>query len=176
MKPKTLNHFIVLEEQVKQISTQSEQLEDTYGNITASITYAKRIQESILIEPQTISEYFEQSFVFYQPKDIVSGDFYWFSAIESELIITAIDCTGHGVPGAFMTMMANSMLNEIVNEKKETNPANILLALNEKIRETLNQEQQEMAQDGMDMALVKISPVNKEVTFAGANKSNVLYC
>ncbi len=184
-KTQALN--VVLEDQLEQIKNQNEEiaaqrdniiqqtqkLEVAYSNIHASILYAKRIQESILVKPEGIIKYFNDAFVFFQPKDIVSGDFYWFSEVDDKLIITAVDCTGHGVPGAFMTMMGNTILNEIVNEQKITNPAEILKELNEKIHNTLKQEDQESAKDGMDMALVCVDAPKEEIIFAGAN--NPLY-
>lgn len=184
---KTQKLNIVLEEQVAQITQQNEEIatqrdniieqshkiEEAYSNIHASILYAKKIQESILIKPQGITQYFEDAFIFYQPKDIVSGDFYWFSSIGDKLIIAAVDCTGHGVPGAFMTMMGNTILNEIVNEKGITNPADILTELNLKIHHTLNQDDVDNAHDGMDMALVCIDSNQQKIIFAGAN--NPLY-
>lgn len=184
---KTQKLNIVLEEQVVQITHQNEEIatqrdniieqshkiEEAYSNIHASILYAKKIQESILIKPQGITQYFDDAFIFYQPKDIVSGDFYWFSSVGDKLIIAAVDCTGHGVPGAFMTMMGNTILNEIVNEKGITNPADILAELNLKIHHTLNQDDVDNAHDGMDMALVCVDSSQQEIVFAGAN--NPLY-
>ncbi|MCH8331554.1 MAG: SpoIIE family protein phosphatase [Bacteroidetes bacterium] len=110
----------------------------------------------------------------YKPKDIVSGDFYWFSHQNGKSIIAAVDCTGHGVPGAFMSMIGNTLLNEIVNEKQITEPAVILSELHSAILNTLQQEGEDaQSQDGMDMALCIIDQKNNLIRFAGAK--NPLY-
>ena len=180
-KTKKLN--VQLEDQVEEIQQANEEiaaqrddilekstkLNEAYTSIRASVMYAKRIQESILINPVQINSHFNDSFIYYQPKDIVSGDFYWFSSIDDKLIIAAIDCTGHGVPGAFMTMLSNTLLNEIVNNKRITDPSLILKALHEQVREHLHQEKENSAKDGMDIALVVIDSIAKELSFAGAN-------
>ena len=88
--------------------------------ITDSINYAKRIQQSILPDENEIQKILPQSFIYYKPRDIVSGDFYWLSKVNSKIIVAAVDCTGHGVPGALMTIMANAMLKDVVIKRKIT--------------------------------------------------------
>ncbi len=134
-----------------------------------SITYAQRIQQSVFPDKNEIKKLLPNSFIYYQPKDIVSGDFYWFSHVDHKLIIAAIDCTGHGIPGAFMSLIGNTILNQIVNEKQETSPAKILRLLNIGVSAALKQEKGEISsQDGMDMSLCVIDNINKEIQFAGA--------
>jgi serine phosphatase RsbU (regulator of sigma subunit) len=138
-------------------------------NIVDSITYAKRIQQSILIEEEEIQKVLPDFFIYYQPKDIVSGDFYWFSNINDNLFIAVIDCTGHGVPGAFMSLIANTLLNEIVNEKHISNPALILKLLHKGIIEALHKgKDNSRSYDGMDMALCVIDKDRKKINYAGA--------
>ncbi len=148
-------------------------------HIIDSINYAKRIQEAILPLPSELLKYADTSFVLYEPKDIVSGDCYWFTDQTSpegteRVILAAIDCTGHGVPGAFMVVMANSLLNEIVNEQKILDPGLILTKLDEKIRSLLHQDTASAdtaTQDGMDLTILNIDFDNGDMYFAGAKNS-----
>jgi serine phosphatase RsbU (regulator of sigma subunit) len=138
-------------------------------NIVDSITYAKRIQQSILIEEEEIKKVLPDFFIFYQPKDIVSGDFYWFSNMNNTLVIAVIDCTGHGVPGAFMSLIANTLLNELVNEKRIHDPAAILQLLHKGITEALHKgKDNTWSYDGMDMGLCVIEENRKKLHYAGA--------
>jgi len=158
-------------------------IEKQKEKIIDSITYAQLIQQSILMEESEIQKSFPDSFIYYQPKDIVSGDFYWFSEVgnnselgdtNSKLLIAAIDCTGHGVPGAFMSMIGNTLLNQIVNEKHITKPSEILRLLNIGIYESLHQQKDEtLSRDGMDVALCCIDFNNSQIEYAGAK--NPLY-
>ncbi|MDP1746698.1 MAG: tetratricopeptide repeat protein [Bacteroidota bacterium] len=144
-------------------------IEKQKEKIIDSITYAQHIQQSILIEESEIQKILPDSFIYYQPKDIVSGDFYWCSKIEDKIILAAIDCTGHGVPGAFMSMIGNTLLNQIVNEKHITMPSEILRQLNIGIYQALHQEKEEtLSRDGMDIALCSIDYKNNQLEYAGA--------
>ncbi len=145
-------------------------LENSNTSILKSIQYAKRIQESILMNTNQIKQYFRDGFILYKPRDIVSGDFYWFAEKKERLILAAIDCTGHGVPGAFMTMMANDLLNHIVVENNITSPKKILNILDNKIRSTLNADNghENRVQDGMDLSICTIYTKRKRLHFAGA--------
>ncbi len=156
-----------------QILEQSHLLERKNSDITASINYAKRIQEAILPTRQKIAAYVPKHFIFFKPRDIVSGDFYWFTEIHGELIIAAVDCTGHGVPGAFMSLIGNDMLNDIVEFKGIRQADKILNELHLAISKALQQKQTE-SRDGMDMSLCVISADRKSMQFAGA-KSPLLY-
>jgi serine phosphatase RsbU (regulator of sigma subunit) len=135
------------------------------------VNYAKRIQEAILPPVEDISEFFKESFVLFKPRDIVSGDFYWFHQKNDIAVIAACDCTGHGVPGAFMSMIGNTLLNQIVIEKGNISPAKILTLLNEAVRKALKQSREgNESRDGMDLALCVIDKSENKLTFAGANR------
>ena len=137
-------------------------------DITDSINYARKIQESLLPHTEQIQEALPNSFVYYKPRDIVSGDFYWFKEIDGKLLLSAVDCTGHGVPGALMSMIGFSKLNEI-SHKQNANPGFILQKLDEGVREALSTKRYDHeSKDGMDMALCTFDIQNKKVQFAGA--------
>jgi serine phosphatase RsbU (regulator of sigma subunit) len=157
-------------ERTQEVMEKSTKLELAYREIRDSITYAKRIQESILPSQEIISKVFSNSFVFYRPKDIVCGDFYWFTQKGDEVILAAIDCTGHGVPGALMTVIGNSLLNQIVSTSSTTDPAVILNQLDKKLYETFKQHGNVGTNDGMDAALFRYKINKKEITFAGAKR------
>jgi ligand-binding sensor domain-containing protein/serine phosphatase RsbU (regulator of sigma subunit) len=145
------------------------QLEIKNKNVTDSINYAQRIQESVLPSRESIAAAFERSFVYYKPRDIVSGDFYWFAETSESYLIAAVDCTGHGVPGAFMSLVGSTLLNEIVSNKKVTNPSSILSKLNTSIIKVLRQKADyNSSHDGMDMAICSISKDKNRLSFGGA--------
>lgn len=144
-------------------------LEEKNKDITDSINYAKRIQEAILPSQAAILKNFPDSFIYYKPKDIVSGDFYWFAEAEDYFFVAAVDCTGHGIPGAFMSLIASTLLNEIVKNKKEVVPSQILQSLNNGIIESLKQNDSDSSsRDGMDMAICRVDKQKKKLVFAGA--------
>lgn len=162
----------------KKLSEKNKIIENQQEKIIDSINYAKHIQQSILVEESEMQKHFPQSFIYYQPKDIVSGDFYWLSEIKkngSSLYVVAVaDCTGHGVPGAFLSMIGNMLLNKIVNEKDIIQPALILKELHHGILNSLHRENNSNAsEDGMDIAICTIDPVNRVIEYAGA--MNPLY-
>lgn len=150
------------------IRSQKVLVESKNKDITDSIKYAKKIQEAILPPDDLRMQLFSDSFVFYQPKDIVSGDFYWYTQKHNKKIFAAVDCTGHGVPGAFMSMIGNAFLNEIVNEKGVTTTSEILDMLKERVVESLKQSGNEN-KDGMDIALISIDDGTNTLEFSGAN-------
>ncbi len=160
----------IIELQKNEVSIQKEIVERQKEKIVDSITYAQRIQQSILIEESEVQSYLSECFIYFQPKDIVSGDFYWCSKIDDKIIIAAVDCTGHGVPGAFMSMIGNTLLNQIVNEKRITKPSEILRLLNLGVYEVLHQQKVDaLSDDGMDTALCCIDYKNNELQYAGQN-------
>src|SRR6185436_11362892 len=138
--------------------------------IRDSINYAKRIQESILPARTMIEEVFTHSFIFYMPKDVVCGDFYWFGRRDNEVVIAAVDCTGHGVPGALMTVIANSLLNQIITFSGVTGPSEILYQLDKKLHDTLKQHGGIVTNDGMDMAVCRYDIAKKKILFSGARR------
>lgn len=150
----------------------SQLIESKNKQITASINYARKIQQSILVSENKLCEYLPESFVFWQPKAIVSGDFYFIAKSGSKYLVAAADCTGHGVPGAFMSLIGHRLLREIVVEKKNTNPASVLAELHSGILESLQQSQgEEFTQDGMDIAVCLIDPQERSLVYAGAMNS-----
>lgn len=160
----------------KEVIEQKSIIEHKNTEITDSIKYAKNIQEALLPNLREIHNIFTHSFVLYMPKDIVSGDFYWFAKNGDTSFIAAVDCTGHGVPGAFMSIVGNTLLNEIVNDKKLTVPGDILLELHKGVKIALNQNAQEFERrDGMDITLCAFKNGSGEVQYAGANRPLWIY-
>ena len=165
------NHL--LGEQNTQIEKQKKVIERKNRDMTDSIVYARRIQESMLTNVVKLNSLLSEAFIYFKPKDIVSGDFYWFGEKDGKIIISAIDCTGHGVPGAFMSMLGNTFLNQIVFNMGITSPKDILLELSKEVQIALKQEETKN-RDGMDMALCTIDLKNKMVEFSGAKNPLVL--
>ncbi|MCK5856413.1 MAG: DUF4154 domain-containing protein [Bacteroidales bacterium] len=149
-------------EQRDHIATQKKEIMD-------SIVYARRIQKAILPNIEMIRESLQHFFILFKPRDIVSGDFYWESRVDDEIIVIAADCTGHGVPGAFMSMLGVTFLNEIVNSHKITQPGKILDLLRDKVIHSLNQQHDNPLRDGMDISVINYNFATKQVSFAGAN-------
>jgi serine phosphatase RsbU (regulator of sigma subunit)/Tfp pilus assembly protein PilF len=161
---------ILLEKQSRELKDQREELRQQKEEIISSINYAKYIQSSLLPDEETLKSLLGEHFVLYKPKDIVSGDFYWISNIENKTVIVAADCTGHGVPGAFMSMLGTALLNEIVNKEYITHPGVILRHLRKEVIHSLQQKGERGEQkDGMDIALCTIDLENMKLQFAGAN-------
>ncbi len=165
------------EEVVKQrdeLDRQKLKLEDLYKDVTDSIRYAKRLQYSILPPQDVIQDICPESFVLFKPKDIVSGDFYWFDKVEGKSFCAAVDCTGHGVPGAFMSLVGANGLNAAVGEHHNLNPGAILTELNKFVSDSLNKGSEENdIRDGMDLAFIAIDYEKMELEYSGAN--NPLY-
>jgi serine phosphatase RsbU (regulator of sigma subunit) len=152
------------------VNSQKLEIEAAHVPIKDSINYAKYLQTAILPGKESLDMYLKDYFVLFQPKDIVSGDFYWATFIENLTIIAAVDCTGHGVPGAFMSMLGAALLNEIINKEYITHPGVILRRLRKEIIRSLHQrgETGEL-KDGMDLSLCAIDFANMKLQFAGAN-------
>jgi serine phosphatase RsbU (regulator of sigma subunit) len=164
----------IVQERTEEIRKQNIELAAQKKEITDSIYYAERIQRAILPRTERIAEKIEGYFILFKPKDIVSGDFYWLAENKNKIIITAVDCTGHGVPGAFMSMLGVSFLNKIILENNTLQADRILNDLRYNVVSSLKQTGKEgEARDGMDMALVVIDLEEMSMEFAGAN--NPLY-
>lgn len=156
-------------QRTQEVVEKSEELEKKNNDILDSINYARRIQEAILIPETEIASYGLETFIMYRPKDIVSGDFYWFNRIDDKVLFAAADCTGHGVPGAFMSVVGYSLLDKIAVELKETRPEVILQNLSSGVEKFLRQKENEkMPKDGMDMALVVYDQSTKTLDYSGA--------
>ena len=158
-------------ERTLELKETNNQLSDAFKDIKDSINYAQKIQQSILPVDNKVKAALPDSFILFRPRDIVSGDFYWFGSVNlngtAHHIIAAADCTGHGVPGAFMSMVGNTILNEIVITKHIINPSEILSQLHHGIKTALQQSENE-SRDGMDICLCSINAANNEVLYAGA--------
>ena len=168
-----------LEEKVKErtekIEKQKEEIEEQKKHIMDSIYYARRIQNAILPSFSLIDTYLKDYFILYLPKDIVSGDFYWMNGVDNLCMIAAVDCTGHGVPGAFMSIVGFNQLNYAVSVKKARSAATIMDELNAGVINTLNENLSENSiKDGMDMALCIINLEERKLEFAGANNPMVM--
>lgn len=156
-------------ERTQEVWEQKNVIEIKNKEITDSLVYAKRIQIAMLPDRKLLSKMLEQSFILFLPKDIVSGDFYAFSQRQNKILVGAADCTGHGVAGAFMSLIGGSLLYQIVNEKNVTEPALILDHLNEGIIRSLKQKENN-SNDGMDIAVCAFDLEQNELKFAGANR------
>jgi serine phosphatase RsbU (regulator of sigma subunit) len=154
-------------ERTAEISFQKGLIEQKNKDITDSILYAKRIQEAIGTTEEELNVYFPDSFLLMKPRDIVNGDFFWMGMQDDYIFLAIADCTGHGVPGALMSMIGNTFLNEIVNNYGITDTGEILDLLRVKVIKLLRQYESE-SKDGMDIALLRISPGNREMQFSGA--------
>lgn len=157
------------------LDAKGKQLEYAYSQIKSSIVSAERIQNAILDSTDELLEHFADGFVLYYPRDIVSGDFYWCSKKEQIITLGVIDCTGHGVPGAFMTMLGHSLLNYIINEQNISHPNEILTRLDSQVHQALHQNNREDNYVGMDMALICLDYANQVVRFAGAKHYALRY-
>jgi serine phosphatase RsbU (regulator of sigma subunit) len=152
-----------------------DEIEEKNSEINASIKYAERIQRAVLPPDNYIKEILPEHFILFMPRDIVSGDYYWVTQKDDKIVFTAADCTGHGIPGAFMSMLGISYLNEIVNRMKDLKADKILNKLRKHIMEALRQEGREGEQkDGMDMGLCIYDQKSKLLQFAGAYNSMYL--
>ncbi|MBL4585723.1 MAG: tetratricopeptide repeat protein [Flavobacteriales bacterium] len=160
-----------LDRKNQEIEQQKKTVEEKNTEITSSIEYAKRIQDAMMPSMDEIRTTLPDSFVFYRPKEIVSGDFYWYAKCEAQSYIAAVDCTGHGVPGAFMSMIGNDHLNQIVNVEGCKMPDEILNRLHKEIQITLKQKHGVTdIHDGMDIALCAINHNENKLYFASANR------
>lgn len=162
-----------IDSQKGEIEKRNALIDKKNQDITASINYARRIQMAALPPTSQIYQALPNSFIFFEPRDIVSGDFYWFSRVEGKLFIAALDCTGHGVPGAFMSLIGNKLLNEIIITKGIHEVDEILNALHHGVFDSLKQDEN-AAQDGMDVSICMINYFEKTVEFAGASHPLIL--
>jgi len=166
---------VIIEERTAEVVAQKEEIEEQKElvdeqnrDILDSIKYAERIQTAILPPQKSITSTFKDSFVLFKPKDIVSGDFYWMEIIDDQVYFAAVDCTGHGVPGAMVSVVGNNGLNRCVKEFGLKNPAKILDKLTQLVEETF-EKSEDQVRDGMDIGLCKVDIKTRTVEFAGAN-------
>jgi serine phosphatase RsbU (regulator of sigma subunit)/tetratricopeptide (TPR) repeat protein len=159
-------------ESTEEIIRQKAIVEEFNRNIQDSIRYAKRIQDAMLPSTETLNRLLPEHFIFFRPKDVVSGDFYWCKEVKGKVFVAAVDCTGHGVPGAFMSLIGNSLLNDITQRLPEPHPDTILNELHRELQTVLRQRETNN-DDGMDICLCMIDKQTRIVEFAGA--MNPLY-
>lgn len=152
-----------------EIEAQKQVIEEKNDNITESINYAKSIQKSIL-KFEATPDKLNNSFILFKPKDIVSGDFFWYNHFNGIDVFVTADCTGHGVAGAFMTVIGITLLNEIVNKEEITDPKEILRALDQKVMHSLQQQATHSGTHGMDVSICLVDVANKKVTYSGAGR------
>lgn len=161
-----------LKDTLKEIELQKRIVDERNREITESITYARSIQNAILPPQKLFNDHFSDFFILYRPKDIVAGDFYWFEKTDNRIYFTAADCTGHGVPGAMVSVMCSNALSKVVKEKIKKSPAEILDAVVLELEEQFSKSER-VVQDGMDLAFCCFDTINGSLQYAGAN--NPLY-
>jgi transcriptional regulator with GAF, ATPase, and Fis domain len=163
-----------LEEKVKErtseVIKQKAIIEEKNKDITDSIKYAKKIQQAIAPNIDEFNKNFTDSFILYKPKDIVSGDFYWFEHFGDTTVFAAADCTGHGVPGAFMSLICSDIMYKVVNDQQITSPAVALSRIDEKLVQLIRKSSESSANDGMDIALCSYSKNDRILNYAGAHR------
>ena len=158
-----------LEELNNDLAEKNHTISEAHQKITDSINYAEKIQKAMLPFPERMNEIFKEHFVLYKPKDVVSGDFYWVEQSGGFTFAAVVDCTGHGVPGAFMSIIGYDLLNQIVLVDKVYEPKDILTRLNELVRKALHQKDEiGSQQDGMELSIIRIK--GDELIFAGARR------
>ncbi|MCX6294792.1 MAG: triple tyrosine motif-containing protein [Bacteroidetes bacterium] len=165
-----------LNEKTFEVVAQKEEIEKKNKDITDSIRYAKRIQDAILPELEALHKIIPESFIFFQPRDIVSGDFYWFDRFGDYLIVVCADATGHGVPGAFMSMIGSTLLKDVVSRKEVTSPSYSLTLLEEEIKILLKQNDTEhhQTQDGVDIVFCEINLKTNLLRFASTKRPVII--
>lgn len=158
-----------LSSQQNEIEAQKQIVDRRNKDITDSLNYARRIQHAIFKTSLRLEKFFAESFILFVPKDIVSGDFYWVKSKNDQILFAVADCTGHGVPGAFMSIIGTYGLNNLVNESNLTNPGEILNEMNSLFKNSFDQSEGAEIFDGMDICLCLYNPVTKELNYSGAN-------
>ncbi|MFH1321282.1 MAG: SpoIIE family protein phosphatase, partial [Bacteroidota bacterium] len=165
----------LLNEEKEKVEEQNKIIEKKNKDITDSIRYARRIQDAILPIKEKINEILPEAFILYKPKAIVCGDFYWFTEKDNKVIISAVDCTGHGVPGAFMSMVGNSLLDNIINKRAVLDPSEILNEMHKGVVESFVKFEQEAdTVFGMEMAICSFDLKKMVLEYAGAGRPLIL--
>lgn len=177
IKEKTLrleNLHITIQNKSKTLKQAYNSLEESNNALLESLDYARELQQLLLPKQQEIKKYFNDFFIFFRPLNRVSGDFYWFSPIKDGVIIVTMDCTGHGVPGALVSMIGDALLKRIILDQETYNPKDILDKMHQGIRQTLKQDENSN-RDGMDLGLVYINQIDQKLYFAGANNPLIYF-
>lgn len=164
-----IDKYVAIDADISKIKTAELEIKEKNKKITDSIHYAYRIQNAILPPIKKINNYFPESFVLFKPKDIVSGDFFWINETEDRIFVSAVDCTGHGVPGAFMSLISHNLLNSAIHQQSLNKPSEILDFLNLEVKNSLQSiDEDSNVVDGMDLALCAFNKSNVSIEFAGA--------
>ena len=166
----TLESVLVVSHDITERKKIELEVHHQHKKITESINYAKRIQGAILPNPRLIDRALPDSFILYKPRDLVSGDFPWFAQVKEDIFMAAVDCTGHGVPGALLSLVGYFLLNDIVRSRRITEPGKILDLLDEGVSTTLRPDEDAGTKDGMDICLCRINLERREIVFAGAHR------
>ena len=161
-------HYKIKEITAIEVAKQKEELSVKNKNITDSINYARRIQLAMIPSARYFSCIFPESFIFFKPKDIVSGDFFWVTEKDDKIFVAAVDCTGHGVPGAFMSIIGIELLRKLINNQKIEEPSEVLNELNKNFAEIFKDVENITLRDGMDIAFCTIDKGSRILEFAGA--------
>ncbi|MGZ4038463.1 MAG: GAF domain-containing protein [Bacteroidia bacterium] len=162
-------------ERTEEVIAQKVIIEEKNKDITDSIKYAKKIQLALIPDPEVLRQPFPDSFIYYRPKDIVSGDFYWIENFSEDVTVFAVaDCTGHGVPGAFMSLICNDLMSQVIKDQNVTTPGQALTILDNKLRAMLNKSSDHSANDGMDIALCAYHKSSMMLQFAGAHRPLII--
>lgn len=159
-----------IENQKKEIELQSGLIRDINKDLTDSIKYAERIQKTILPNTSILTKYFTDHFIYYKPRNIVSGDYYWIKEINNQMYVAVVDCTGHGVPGAFMSLITSSILNESVNVVEQLSPAKMLEFLRRELYIRVSTNQSDQINDGLDIALICYDKTKQTLEYVNANR------
>ncbi|MBK7312237.1 MAG: SpoIIE family protein phosphatase [Sphingobacteriaceae bacterium] len=162
-----------IDERTEEIKLKQKQLEKSNTELMDGILYAQKIQKAFLVGEKILTKTLSNSFIYFRPKEKVSGDFYWISQEKNYLIIAAGDCTGHGVPGAMLSVIGTTLLNKIVHEEKVSNPGEILTKLNHQFFHQLNVDEKSV-RDGMDVSIIAIDTKNKKMLFSGARNNGCM--
>lgn len=165
------NAYEELNATVEQVNRQSKEISEKNDKISDSITYASKIQTAFLPTTSALRTAFPESFLYFSPRDVVSGDFYWLRRVNDLSFLVVADCTGHGVPGAFMSLVAGNALYQVIVERQINDPAEILTAIDLRIRSALRQDQNSDSKDGMDIAICVIPQDRSRLEYAGAGRT-----
>jgi len=167
-----LKKLVIIDADITEIKNSEDIIKEKNKDITDSINYAQRIQNSLLPDTKIFERLLKEHFIFFKPRDVVSGDFYWLSELNDFILIAAIDCTGHGVPGAMMSMIASSFLNTIIHQKHINSPALVLRELYTQLDFAFTRyNPTTKSNDGMDIALIEINKNTGNIRFAGVNRN-----
>ncbi len=154
---------------VETVNQHKKIIKESFDSLQASVNYAGRIQNGLLPDKKLFTKYFSSHFILHKPKDVVSGDFYYLKEVDGHIIIAVADCTGHGIPGAFVSVLGISLLNEVIRRKEIRNTAGVLEELRIQLKQSLNQSDERVIQDGMDIAFCAINEDTKMLEYSGAN-------